>query len=460
MPFQSWEFLLFFIPFAVIYVLLRRTVLRLPLLLVGSYAFYACWDWRGIFFLAFITLSDYCFGRLIDRCRHLGKCFLVSSLMINIGVLCSLKYLNFITENLVWVLGKFGRTPEIPESEWILPVGLSFFTFKSMSYICDLYFGKVDVERNLLRYAAYVAFFPQLIAGPIERSTSLLPQLKTPQPLLADDIATGVSVFITGAFKKVVLADMLAAYVTPVYAAPGKFGGAALLYASYAFAWQIYFDFSGLSDMARGAARVLGFRTMLNFDNPYVAVDVRDFWRRWHISLSSWFRDYVYIPLGGSRRIKIRVWWNVLVTMLVSGLWHGAAWTFIIWGGLNGLGSIASSEFDRKPWYLKIPKFVKQILVFNFITLTWVFFRAESFKDALSVLKGIFTWRTGTTATVFPLVPVLMIGLVWIYQLVWASRFRNVLEHRVVRIAAMAAAIIALLVLGAGANTPFIYQQF
>lgn len=458
MLFQSWEFLLFFIPLALLYALLRRTKLRLPLLLAGSYVFYACWDWRSIFFLAFITLSDYCFGRLIGRYERRKRWFLAGSLVVNLGVLCSFKYLNFITENLIWVLEKFGTTPEIPEFDWLLPVGLSFFTFKSMSYTCDLCFGKTEVERNLLRYAAYVAFFPQLIAGPIERSTSLIPQLKHAMPLGSGDLAAGASIFITGAFKKVVLADLLAAYVNPVYDAPADFGGAALLYASYAFAWQIYFDFSGLSDMARGAARVLGFRTVLNFDNPYVSVDVRDFWRRWHISLSSWFRDYVYIPMGGSRRIKIRVWWNVLVTMLVSGLWHGAAWTFIIWGGLNGLGSIVSSEFDRKVWYQKIPKLVKQIVVFNFITLTWVFFRAGSFDDALEVLKGIFTWREGEA--VFPVVPAALVGLVWVYQLVWASRFRPVLENRVMRVAAMAAALVALLVLGAGANTPFIYQQF
>ena len=458
MLFQSWEFLLFFIPLAVLYALLRRTNLRLPLLLVGSYLFYACWDWRSVFFLAFITLSDYCFGRLIDRFRDHRRWFLAGSLVVNLGVLCSFKYLNFISENLIWVLEKFGTTPEIPEFDWILPVGLSFFTFKSMSYTCDLCFGKTRVERNLLRYAAYVAFFPQLIAGPIERSTALLPQLKHALPLKADDLAAGASIFLTGVFKKVVLADLLAAYVNPVYDSPGDFGGAALLYASYAFAWQIYFDFSGLSDMARGAARILGFRTVLNFDNPYVAVDVRDFWRRWHITLSSWFRDYLYIPLGGSRRIKIRVWYNVLVTMLVSGLWHGAAWTFIIWGGLNGLGSIVSSEFDRKEWYRKIPKIVKQLLVFNFITLTWVFFRASSFDDALAVLKGIFTWQSGET--VFPTVPAVLIGLVWVYQLIWASRFRSVLENRVMRVAAVAAALVALLVLGAGANTPFIYQQF
>ncbi|MBQ6352380.1 MAG: MBOAT family protein, partial [Lentisphaeria bacterium] len=395
MLFQSWSFLICFLPFAALYALLRRTRLRLPLLLAGSYAFYACWDFRSVFFLALITLGDYGFGRGIAAVPRAKKWFLGGSLLLNLGVLCSFKYLNFITENLLLLLEKCGVTPEVPEFDWLLPVGLSFFTFKSMSYTCDVYFGRLRAERDLLRYAAYVSFFPQLIAGPIERAGSLLPQLRHAMPLAGNDFAAGASIFLTGVFKKVVMADMLAAYVNPVYDAPAEFGGAALLCASYAFAWQIYFDFSGLSDMARGAARLLGFRTVLNFDNPYVAVDVRDFWRRWHISLSSWFRDYLYIPLGGSRRIRIRVWWNVLVTMLVSGLWHGAAWTFIVWGGLNGLGSIASSEFDRKAWYQKIPKLVKQLLVFNFITLTWVFFRAASFDDAFEVLRGIFTWRAG-----------------------------------------------------------------
>ena len=277
-------------------------------------------------------------------------------------------------------------------------------------------------------------------------------------PMAWNDLSVGISIFISGLFKKVVMADLLAAYADPIFSRPSAYGGLALLGAAVAFSWQIYFDFSGYSDMARGVARMLGFRTILNFDNPYVAVDVRDFWRRWHISLSSWFRDYVYIPLGGSRCVKLRVWWNVLVTMLVSGLWHGAAWTFIIWGGANGVGSVISSTFDKSNWYQKIPKILKQLAVFVFMAFTWVFFRSANLAVAWEMLRGIGRWQAGPSPA--PVIPFAALGVVWIYQLVWASRFRPVLESRPARMIAVAVVLLAIILLGSGANTQFIYEQF
>ena len=460
MLFQSWEFIAFFLAVFAVWTAFRSTVLRLPVLLAASYVFYAWFDLRFTIFLVIITLADYLFGRGIaaSDSRGIKRLLLTGSCLVNIGILGSFKYMRFITDNLVSLLEAAGIEWNAPEIDWLLPVGLSFFAFKSLAYTCDLYFGKVRVEKNLLRYAAYVSFFPQIVAGPIERASTLLPQLRHKMPLGAEDIAAGFSIFISGLFKKTVMADMLAVYVDQAYGDPSSQSGAFLLCASYAFAWQIYFDFSGYSDMARGVARLMGFRTILNFDNPYVAVDVRDFWRRWHISLSTWFRDCLYIPMGGSRCIKIRVWWNVLFTMLVSGLWHGAAWTFIIWGGLNGIGSMLSPEFDRRNWYLRIPKFIKQLAVFNFITLTWVFFRAASVEDAFAVLKGIFSWADGDF--VFPVVPAVLIGGIWIYQLVWDSRWRSVLTSRPARIAALALMLIFFLLFGSGANSQFIYQQF
>ena len=457
--FQSWEFLLFFLPLLALYAVFRRTRLRVALILVGSYVFYAWWDWRFPIFLAVVTVSDYLIARGMEHCGEKGRKWLVAeSCIINLGILCSFKYLHFITENVVRLFGMCGVTLTIPEFSWLLPVGLSFFTFKSLSYTCDVCSGKLRAEKNFIAYAAYVAFFPQLVAGPIERAQTLLPQLKHAMPMSADDLSAGASIFVSGLFKKVVMADLLAAYADPIFTTPAKYGGPALLCAAVAFSWQIYFDFSGYSDMARGVARVLGFRTILNFDNPYVAVDVRDFWRRWHISLSSWFRDYVYIPLGGSRRVKIRVWWNVLVTMLVSGLWHGAAWTFVIWGGANGVGSIVSSTFDKSSWYQKIPKILKQLAVFVFMAFTWVFFRSANLSVAWAMLRGIGKWQKGLSPV--PAIPFLILGAVWIYELVWASRFRPVLESRPARMIAVAVVLTAVLLLGSGANTQFIYQQF
>ena len=438
----------------------RSTVLRLPVLLLASYTFYAWFDLRFLIFLAVITLADYFFGRGIAAAgsKAVKRCFLTASCLVNIGILGSFKYMGFITENLIAVLEwcKIDWTP--PEINWLLPVGLSFFTVKSLSYTCDVCSGKLRAERNFINYAAYVAFFPQLVAGPIERAETLLPQLKHAMPLKWIDFSVGASIFISGLFKKVVMADLLAAYADPIFTKPSVYGGPALLCAAVAFSWQIYFDFSGYSDMARGVARMLGFRTILNFDNPYVAVDVRDFWRRWHISLSSWFRDYVYIPLGGSRRVKVRVWWNVLVTMLVSGLWHGAAWPFVIWGGANGLGSIVSSTFDREAWYQKIPKIIKQLAVFVFMAFTWVFFRSANLAVAWEMLRGIVKWQKGPSPV--PVIPFAILGAVWIYELVWASRFRPVLESRPARVIAVAVVLLAILLLGSGANTQFIYQQF
>ena len=459
MLFQTWPFLFFFAPTLVLYLLVRKTVLRQPVLVLASYLFYAFWDWRFPAFLLAITTVDYFVGRgLASRQKGRGL-LLCISLVVNLGCLFAFKYLTFLMGNLQWLLDLLHVDYALPEVTWILPVGLSFFTFKSMSYTCDLYLGRTTVERNFLSYAAYVSFFPQIVAGPISRSGELLPQLKTITPLCTQDFTDGITLFISGLFKKVVMADMLCVYVDMIYDDPTSYGGAALLWASYAFAWQIYFDFSGYSDMARGVARMMGFQTILNFNNPYAAVDVRDFWRRWHISLSTWFRDYVYIPLGGNRCSKIRSWFNLMVTMLVSGLWHGANWSFVVWGGLNGLGSIVSSLFDKSAWYGKIPAIFKQIAVFHFMTLTWVFFRSASFGDAFAVLKGIFTWEEGEL--LFPAIPFAMVLFIWLYELAWSSpRFHFLCENRFARIATVALALLGILLLGTGASAQFIYQQF
>ena len=439
MQFQSWTFLLFFIPVLLLYWAVRGTRLRIPVLLAASYVFYASFNVYFLICLGVVTIVDYLVA--LQLSRHRSRWLVCVSLLVDLGMLCSFKYI-----------------PRVTDFDWVLPVGLSFFTFKSISYVIDVYRGKIAVERNLLAYAAYVAFFPQLVAGPIDRATTLLPQLHHNVPLRIDDVSEGFSLFVTGLFKKAVMADMLAVYVNVVYEDVTSYSGAMRLLAAYAYAWQIYFDFSGYSDMACGIARCMGFRCMLNFNNPYVSVDVRDFWRRWHISLSTWFRDYVYIPMGGSRCGKLRNWFNVIVTMLVSGAWHGATWTFVAWGGLHGVGSVVSSWFDKSGWYGKIPKIIKQIAVFHFMTLTWIFFRAESFEDAFDVIRGIVTWEEGDFF--FPPVPFVLIGLVWIYELTWASRFRWILETRAARIAAAVFVLVCVLLLGGGANSQFIYQQF
>jgi D-alanyl-lipoteichoic acid acyltransferase DltB (MBOAT superfamily) len=342
---------------------------------------------------------------------------------------------------------------------WVFPVGISFFSFTAMGYAIDVFRKDIERERNILRFAAFVAFFPKLMMGPIERGSNLLPQLGRVPRVGAGDVADGLSLFVVGLFKKVALADYLAQYVNPVYDAPGEYGASALVLASFAFAWQIYFDFSGYTDMARGLARGMGYRLMLNFNNPYLADGLGDFWRRWHISLSTWFRDYVYVPLGGNRKGTVRTYVNMSITMVVSGLWHGAAWTFVIWGALHAAGRICTRELERTAFYRRrVPRPVKQLAVFVFVTFAWVFFRARTFGDAVTVLR-----RTVTTAWTDPRFPLLALSLVlavWAYQFVCESRLRRVLHWAPVRVGLVLAMLVYLVVFGGGRVEGFIYQQF
>ena len=274
----------------------------------------------------------------------------------------------------------------------ILPIGISFHTFQSMSYTIDAYKGVIPAERSFVRFLTFVSFFPQLVAGPIERARNLLPQLERDPEITRQDFFDGLSLFLVGFFKKVALADYLSGYVDLVYGNPVQFQAPALILATVAFSWQIYFDFSGYTDMARGIALLMGFRMMLNFNNPYTATGLGDFWNRWHISLSTWFKDYVYFPLGGSRRGTAATYVNMTITMIISGIWHGAAWTFLIWGGLHAIGRCATRELEQTELYReRVPRLVKQLLVYIFVTFTWIFFRAQSLADASLVISRIFT---------------------------------------------------------------------
>ena len=307
--------------------------------------------------------------------------------------------LGFITENINMLLAYLGFSAMLPDpiaypnallalvgvpedrlfTKVILPIGISFHTFQSMSYTIDAYNGVIQTERGFVRFLTFVSFFPQLVAGPIERAHNLLPQLQRTPAITRRDISDGLSLFLVGFFKKVAMADYLAQYVDQVYGNPGLFQAPALLLATFAFAWQIYFDFSGYTDMARGIALLMGFRMMLNFNNPYTATGLGDFWNRWHISLSTWFKDYLYFPLGGSRHGKMRTYINIVITMIISGVWHGAAWTFIVWGGLHALGRCLTRELEQTEFYQqRIPRLAKQLAVFSFVTFTWIFFRRRA----------------------------------------------------------------------------------
>lgn len=454
MLFNSFDFLIFF-PAVVAVYFATPLRYRWMLLLAGSYYFYACWKAEYLVLIMASTLVDYWaaqrMGAYEDRAER--RPYLLLSLASNLGLLFAFKYLDFFSESVQAVFDVFNLFINVPAFDLLLPVGISFYTFQTLSYSIDVYRGKQSPEQHLGIFALYVSFFPQLVAGPIERSTHLLPQFHpaTAEAAIAerrglprgvrassantlsatavalpsgiasrfdyDRVTSGLKLMLWGFFKKLVIADRLAIYVNAVYAAPEAHSGTALLIATYFFAFQIYCDFSAYSDIAIGAARVLGFDLMENFRRPYFSKSISEFWNRWHISLSSWFRDYLYIPLGGNRVVKSRWYANLFIVFLVSGLWHGAAWTFVIWGALHGLylmTSMITAPLRERLWAnittlaaARVPnvraagfqlfridtlrQWLAAIVTFHLVLVAWVFFRAESVADAVYVLASM--WR-------------------------------------------------------------------
>jgi D-alanyl-lipoteichoic acid acyltransferase DltB (MBOAT superfamily) len=392
--------------------------------------------------------------------------WLLISLVNNLALLLFFKYARFVAENLNSVFAwlhlpvKFSDPSTLMPFgfEYLLPVGISFFTFQSLSYTIDFYLGSVHRERNFLRFATFVCFFPQLMAGPIERARHLLPQFHKFPEIRLQNFTDGASLFLVGLFKKLALANYLSFYVERVYDNPKAFGAPALILATVAFGWQIFFDFSGYTDMARGVAKLMGFNLILNFNNPYLATGLGEFWQRWHISLSSWFRDYVYIPLGGNRGGTWLTYRNLFITFFISGIWHGANWTFVIWGALHGLGVIVTRELERSAFYReRVPKLLKQAGVFVFVSFTWILFRAGSLNDALLIIERIFTatWQN-------PQIPALMLGLValvWLYEFLYESKFRELLKFSFVRVGVATFMVLYLCFCASGGGA-FIYFQF
>jgi alginate O-acetyltransferase complex protein AlgI len=384
-----------------------------------------------------------------------------------LGMLAAFKYWSVaagllnrtVADGFNAILGALGFAASVADPGAVLPIGMTFYVFQSLTYTLGYYRGLVEREPSFLRYAAYAAMFPQLLSGPIERAERLLPQLRRAATIAWTDLADGLSLFVVGLFKKAVLADGLAAYVDAVYAAPSRFQAPALLLATFAYAWQIYFDFAGYSDMARGVARCLGLRLMLNFDNPYLATGLGDFWRRWHISLSTWFRDFVYIPLGGNRCGPRRTHLNMFVTMLLSGLWHGSTWNFALWGCIHGLGRVLTRRLEESSWYrTRVPRALKTLWVFLFVGFAWIFFRAKSLTDAWTILARIARW--GWSDPGMPWLLVALVAAAWLYQALYESRLRVVLRWTPLRIAMMVAMVVGVALFARSGVSPFIYFQF
>ncbi len=405
MLFNSLNFAIFFPVIFLLYWLAAKGKLRSQnlLLLAASYFFYACWDYRFLFLLMFSTLLDYLTGLKISEAKTSAgkKTWLWLSICINLGFLAVFKYFNFFTESFADALSLFGLQINSWALNVILPVGISFYTFHGLSYVFDIYRHKIKPEKNIIDYALFVGFFPLLVAGPIERATHLLPQLKRERVFDPSKAVDGLRQILWGLFKKIIIADNCAAYVNMIFDDPGSYGSSTLIVAAVFFAIQIYCDFSGYSDIALGTAKLLGIDLLRNFAFPYFSRSIAEFWRRWHISLSSWFRDYLYIPLGGSKGGSLLNARNVLIVFLVSALWHGANWTFIAWGLLHALYIMPSILFITNRKYLDtvaagrlLPSFKELLLMCGTFVLTvfaWIFFRVESLQVAFDYIAGIFS---------------------------------------------------------------------
>ncbi|MFT7619632.1 MAG: alginate O-acetyltransferase complex protein AlgI [Planctomycetota bacterium] len=406
MLFNSYTFWLFFALVMLLYKLFQHQWQN-RMLLAASYFFYGCWDWRFLSLIMLVTAVNYyvALGVFGSNDKRRRKLMMAVSIALNLGLLGTFKYFNFFAGELVDLLNAFDVSASRPTLQVILPVGISFYTFQAMSYSLDVYRGQIEPTRNPRDFALYVAFFPQLVAGPIERSDRLLPQVANPRVSRPDDFKDGLYLVMLGLFKKIVIADNLAIIANTIFSQdPGDLSGAECLLGIYAFAFQIYGDFSGYSTIARGLAKWMGFDLMTNFKMPYLARSPSDFWRRWHISLSTWLRDYLYIPLGGNRGGTFLTCRNLMLTMLLGGLWHGAGWTYLTWGFFHGLiltiyyqASRRKLKSDTTPSKLSI--FANVVLMFHLVCLGWLFFRAESMTQATTMLSRMATSLTWTTFT-------------------------------------------------------------
>jgi alginate O-acetyltransferase complex protein AlgI len=377
---------------------------RRNILLVASYFSYGWWDWRFCLLIFTTTTIDYVAGRQLERLtdERRRRLWLVGSLTANLGMLFYFKYANFFLDSLRPLLHPVGL--DLPILNVVLPVGISFFTFHSMSYTIDVYWRKLPACRSLRDFLLFVAFFPQLVAGPIVRGAQFLPQLAGAHPVRGENLRRGLELFVRGFVKKVLFADTLAVYADPVFAHPAAYASPVVWLAVTAYAGQIYYDFSGYTEMALGIGRMFGFELPVNFRHPYRARSVTEFWRRWHISLSTWLRDYLYIPLGGNRKGRGRTYVNLMATMLLGGLWHGASWTFVTWGALHGLGLVVDKlRMERRGERPEAPgSLVEQWLgwagTFLFVLVTWVFFRAPDFPTAWAMLRKMAFLDSGGAA--------------------------------------------------------------
>ncbi len=394
MLFNSWQFALFLPIVFLLYWLVPKKRQWL-ILFLASYYFYMCWEASYVVLILLTTAVSYGGALLLEKNPSKKRLVLTLVLLICLGVLFFFKYFNWLSGSVTALAGGLLHLELEPILlRVILPVGISFYTFQTLGYVIDVYRGKVKAERHFGKYATFISFFPQLVAGPIERTSNLLGQIQTEHSFDYAQAAHGMGLMLWGFFKKMVIADNLAVFVDNIYSNPTRFQGFALIASTVFFAIQIYCDFSGYSDIAIGVAKLFGINLMKNFESPYFSTSIKDFWSRWHISLSTWFKDYVYIPLGGNRVSKFRHKLNLILTFLLSGLWHGANWTYLIWGGIHGTAQALESSLPKRKKNSGVLNFLRGLGVFVFVCIAWVFFRAQSLSDAWHILTHGFSGIT------------------------------------------------------------------
>lgn len=410
----------------------RNLKIQNGLLLVASYYFYACWDWRFLFLLLFSTFLDYYTGIKVSESssNQIRKFWFWTSITINLGFLAVFKYYDFFAASLAEGLSNLGLHIDPWTLGLILPVGISFYTFHGLSYVIDIYYKRINAENNFVDYAVFVSFFPLLVAGPIERATHLLPQIKKGRIFEYSRAVDGLRQILWGLFKKVVIADQCAEYANQIFNNSTDLSGSTLFLGAIFFTFQIYGDFSGYSDIALGTARLFGIELLRNFSFPYFSRDIAEFWRRWHISLSSWFKDYLYIPLGGSKGNKWMTVRNTLIIFLVSGFWHGANWTFIAWGLLNAIYILPSvflntnrNNIDivaQNSFFPSIKDTVSILLTFLLTTIAWIFFRSTTLTQAFQIIQEIFSSTILSIPSILPILPIVLIGMFIVLE--WLGR--------------------------------------
>lgn len=480
MLFNSISFAIFLPIVFILYWIFRKSrKIQNLLLLVASFYFYGCWDWRFLFLLGFSIFLDYFSGIQIEKSKtpSLRKMWLWISIGINLGFLGFFKYYNFFVESFADFLSQLGFSSNPWVLKIILPVGISFYTFHGLSYIIDVYKKRIPAENNLIDYAVFVSFFPLLVAGPIERATHLLPQIKSKRTFTYDIAVNGLRQILWGLFKKMVIADNCAHFVNIIFDGSGEYSGSTLLLGGILFAFQIYGDFSGYSDIALGTAKLFGINLLKNFNYPYFSRDIAEFWRRWHISLSSWFKDYLYIPLGGSRGgnwMRIR---NTFIIFLVSGFWHGANWTFIVWGLFNALFIMPSIIFKTNRNNLNIvaensvlPNFKElfsMVLTFLLSVFAWIFFRSDTVSQAFNIILEIFS-KSIFDLPYFPgiglFIPTAVL-IIFFICIEWIGRKNNfaieeVFKNKPILRYTFYYILIGILFLYKGQEQTFIYFQF